>query len=103
MSSPNYKLPYQLMYGSGLRLMECVRLRIQDIDYAYKSVRVWQGKGGKNRIVTIAPELFPAIKHQQQISTSYYQQDVNDEAFSGVYLPEALARKYPNAETSFSV
>ncbi|MFA0508362.1 MULTISPECIES: integron integrase [unclassified Vibrio] len=100
--SPNYKLPYQLMYGSGLRLMECLRLRVQDIDYAYKSVRVWQGKGGKNRIVTIAPELFPAIKQQQQRSASYYHQDMNDTVFSGVYIPEALARKYPSAERSLN-
>ncbi len=64
--------------------MECLRLRMQDIDYDYKSVRVWQGKGGKNRIVTIAPELFPAIKLQQQKSAEYYQQDIHDKAFSGI-------------------
>ncbi|MFA0079880.1 integron integrase [Vibrio artabrorum] len=98
--SINYKLPYQLMYGSGLRLMECVRLRIQDIDFEYKSVRVWQGKGGKNRLVTIAPELFSSIKQQQQRSVNYYQQDIHDDAFSGVHMPDALAKKYPNAEKS---
>lgn len=96
--SPTYKLPYQLMYGSGLRLMECLRLRVQDIDYVYKSVRVWQGKGGKNRFVTIAPELFPAIKLQQQRVSDYHQQDIHDDAFSGVYLPNLLAKKHPNAE-----
>lgn len=100
--SPKYKLAYQLMYGSGLRLMECVRLRIHDIDYQYKSVRIWQGKGGKNRIVTLAPELFPALKLQQQRSNEYYQLDMCNDAFSGCYIPEALARKYPNAENSFN-
>ncbi|WP_372628261.1 tyrosine-type recombinase/integrase, partial [Arsukibacterium sp.] len=46
---PKYKLLTQLMYGSGLRLMEAVRLRVHDIDYDYLSVMVWQGKGNKNR------------------------------------------------------
>ncbi|MBT0323392.1 phage integrase N-terminal SAM-like domain-containing protein, partial [Vibrio campbellii] len=46
---PKYKLHIQLLYGSGLRIMECLRLRIQDIDYDYGALRVWQGKGGKNR------------------------------------------------------
>ncbi|MEZ8103439.1 integron integrase [Vibrio bivalvicida] len=100
--APKYKLPYQLMYGSGLRLMECVRLRIHDIDFEYKSLRVWQGKGGKNRIVTLAPELFSAIKLQQRISSEFYQQDMCNHAFSGCYLPESLARKYPNAEMSLN-
>ncbi|MGY3571539.1 integron integrase [Vibrio paucivorans] len=98
--SPLYKLPYQLMYGSGLRLMECLRLRVQDIDFEYKSIRIWQGKGGQNRIVTVAPELFPAIKKQQQTVNDYFRQDVNNSAYSGVYLPNALAKKYPYAETS---
>jgi len=48
--SSHDKLPYQLMFGSGLRLKKCLQLRIQDIDYDYKSVHVWQGKGGKNRL-----------------------------------------------------
>jgi len=45
--SNQYSLPCQLMYGSGLRLMEVVRLRVQDIDFDYNSIQVWQGKGGK--------------------------------------------------------
>lgn len=44
---PRYKLHIQLLYGSGLRVMECLRLRIQDIDYDYGAIRVWQGKGGQ--------------------------------------------------------
>ncbi|MCG9577871.1 integron integrase [Vibrio tubiashii] len=100
--SPKYKLPLQLMYGSGLRLMECVRLRVHDIDFQYKSIRIWQGKGGKNRIVTLAPELFDDLKQQQQISLRYYQQDMNNKGFSGSYLSESLARKYPSAEMSFN-
>lgn len=44
---PKYKLHVMLLYGSGLRVMECVRLRVQDIDYDYGAIRIWQGKGGK--------------------------------------------------------
>ncbi|KJY84034.1 integrase [Vibrio galatheae] len=100
--APKYKLPFQLMYGSGLRLMECVRLRIHDIDFEYKSLRIWQGKGGKNRIVTLAPELFSAIKLQQRISSEFFKQDMSNKAFSGCYIPEALSRKYPNAGITYN-
>ena len=51
--SRNHSLPSQLMYGSGLRLMEVVRLRVQDIDFDFNAIQVWQGKGGKNRRVTL--------------------------------------------------
>lgn len=59
---PRYKLHIMLLYGSGLRVMECVRLRVQDIDYHYNAVRIWQGKGGKNRVVTLAKEAVPLLK-----------------------------------------
>ncbi len=52
------------MYGSGLRLMEAVRLRVQSIDFDYFTVRVWQGKGSKNRCVTLAKELIPSVKNK---------------------------------------
>ncbi len=53
----NLKLPISLLYGSGLRLMEAVRLRVKDIDFDYNAIRIWDGKGGKHRIVTLAAEL----------------------------------------------
>lgn len=96
--APQYKTPYQIMYGSGLRLMECLRLRVQDIDFEYKSIKVWQGKGGKNRLVTVAPELFTTLKLQQQKAKEYFDQDMNNDLFGGVYLPESLRRKFPGAE-----
>jgi len=55
----NHRLAISILYGSGLRLMECARLRVQDIDFDYKSLRVWNGKGGKHRVVTLADELIP--------------------------------------------
>ena len=50
--SAKQKLAISMLYGSGLRLMECVRLRVQDLDFDFKSVRVWNGKGGKHRVVS---------------------------------------------------
>ncbi|MGF1778637.1 integron integrase [Vibrio nomapromontoriensis] len=93
----NYLLPTQLMYGSGLRLMECLRLRYQDIDFEYGALRIWRAKGNKNRIVTLAKELLPAIELQQKNVVKLWQQDLKQKEYSGVYLPNALATKYPNS------
>jgi integron integrase len=93
----NHLLQCQLMYGSGLRLMEVSRLRIQDIDFNYLSVNIWNGKGGKNRCVTLAKELVPALKVQIQQATACYQQDTKHPDYAGVWLPFALAKKYPSA------
>ncbi len=87
---PNFLLPAQLMYGSGLRLMECLRLRYQDIDFDYGALRIWRAKGNKNRVVTLARELFPAIRRQQQHVESIWRQDVKQSDYSGVWLPNAL-------------
>ena len=95
--SSRYKLACQLMYGSGLRLMEVVRLRVQDIDFDYHAIQVWQGKGGKNRCVTLAKELEEALKVQISITHSFFKQDLDNIHYKGVWLPYALARKYPKA------
>lgn len=94
---PRYKLLAQLMYGSGLRLMEAVRLRVHDIDYDYLSVMVWQGKGNKNRRTTLAAELATTLKQQTQFVLQYFQADLANPDYAGVWLPYALARKYPTA------
>jgi integron integrase len=93
----NHLLQCQLMYGSGLRLMEVTRLRIQDIDLSYVSINIWNGKGGKNRCVTLAKELIPILKVQIEYATTRYQQDMKHPDYAGVWLPFALARKYPSA------
>lgn len=97
----NYALQCQLMYGSGLRLMEVIRLRVQDIDFDYHSIQVWQGKGGKNRRVTLAPELVIALKAQIKVVEKYYIYDLKQPKYQGVWLPFALAKKYPNAAKEF--
>lgn len=97
----NYALQCQLMYGSGLRLMEVIRLRVQDIDFDYHSIQVWQGKGGKNRRVTLAPELISALKTQIKVVEKYFMYDLKQPKYQGVWLPFALAKKYPNAPKEF--
>jgi integron integrase len=92
-----YSLPCKLMYGSGLRLMEAVRLRINDIDFDYHALQIWHGKGGKHRRVTLAKELHEALKNQISLAKSYYAIDSSNPHYAGVWLPYALARKYPKA------
>lgn len=99
--SASHALPCKLMYGSGLRLMELVRLRVQDIDFDYLSVMIWHGKGGKHRRVTLAKELITPLKQQITATKLIYQQDIRNGYYAGVWLPHALKRKYPFAAKEF--
>ncbi|RYV01218.1 integron integrase [Shewanella sp. OPT22] len=98
----NKTLVIKLLYGSGLRLMEAIRLRVQDIDFDYCSIMVWNGKGGKHRRVTLAKELIEPLKLQIESCRSFYDNDMNLSSYSGVYLPYALAQKYPHAPKMFN-
>ena len=98
---PALSLPCYLLYGSGLRLMEAARLRIQDIDFDYLSINIWHAKGGKHRRVTLAPELKTPLQNQIIRANFYYQEDMLRNDYKGVYLPHALAGKYPNAAKEF--
>ena len=89
------------IYGSGLRLMEAVKLRIQDIDLDCLSINIWHAKGGKHRRVTLAPELKSRLQEQIMKANFYYQEDIKRSDYKGVYLPHALAGKYPNAAKEF--
>ena len=100
--SAKYALPCKLMYGSGLRLMETVRLRVQDIDFDYLSVLIWRGKGGKHRRVTLAKELVKPLKQQINAVKLFYQQDIENPAYQGVWLPNALAKKFPSASNQLN-
>lgn len=93
----NYMLPCQLMYGSGLRLMEAMRLRVQDIDFDYLSLQIWHGKGGKHRRVTLAKELIEPLKQQIEAVKLHFNQDLKNADYQGVWLPYALSRKHPFA------
>lgn len=89
-----------LMYGSGLRLMECLRLRVKDIEFSRRAIFVRDGKGGKDRVVTLADELLePLARHLETVKT-LHERDAA-EGFGRVYLPFALEKKYPNAATEW--
>lgn len=85
-----------LLYGSGLRLMECVRLRVKDVEFDYKQLVVRDGKGGKDRVTMLSDNLVDPLKQQIERARVIHEQDLR-EGFGAVYLPFALERKYPNA------
>ena len=89
-----------LMYGSGLRLMECLRLRVQDIDFSRNEILVRDGKGGKDR-VTVLPESLktPLQDHLKKVKV-IHERDLRD-GWGRVQIPTALDRKYPNAPTDW--
>jgi integron integrase len=85
-----------LLYGSGLRLMECIRLRVKDVDFSYNHIVVRDGKGNKDR-VTMLPLNMKNLLHQHlQEVKRVHEQDLK-EGFGSVYLPHGLERKYPYA------
>ena len=96
-----HALMAKLLYGSGLRLMECVRLRIKDIDYDRKRIKVFS-KGDKWRSTILAQPVIPFLQEHMERVKALHRQDL-EEGFGEVYLPSALARKYPAAarETSW--
>ena len=85
-----------LLYGAGLRLMECLRLRVQDIDFSRNEIMVRDGKGAKDRI-TMLPELIkkPLQDHLRDVK-AIHEKDLA-EGWGRVLMPDALDRKYPNA------
>lgn len=95
--SPKYKLIVGLLYGSGLRRIECLRLRVNDIDESLLQIRIWNGKGFKHRLTTLAPLLIPAIKRQIALVNTYLEEDLSNPDYNGVWLPDALSRKYRSA------
>ena len=85
-----------LLYGSGLRLMECVRLRVKDMDFAKGELTVRQGKGGKDRRTILPGALAAPLQAQLVEARRIHQRDL-DAGFGRVWLPDALARKYLHA------
>ncbi len=91
-----HKLMAQLLYGSGLRLMECIRLRVKDVDFKYRTLTVRDGKGAKDRIVPLPETVLPALRRQLERVRLLHQEDLAEGA-GEVFLPYALAEKYPAA------
>jgi integron integrase len=94
----SHKLMAQLLYGSGLRLMECVRLRVKDLDFDYRTITVRDGKGEKDRITPMTDSLIPHLQRQIERVHLLHEEDLAA-GFGQVYLPNALETKYPNAAT----
>ena len=94
-------LPVCLLYGSGLRLMECLRLRVKDLDFEHRAIVVRSGKGNKDRIVTLPDPCIEPLKRQLASVRNLHNKDLQD-GFGEVWLPFALARKYPQAGRSWA-
>jgi len=91
-----HRLMAGLLYGSGMRLMECIRLRVQDVDFDYQQIVVRNAKGNKDRVVPLPQRSVTPLRDQlaeaRRLRDKYLEL-----GFGEVYLPEALARKWPNA------
>ncbi len=94
------QLVVKLLYGSGLRITEALRLRVQDIDFEYKQITVRTGKGKKDRVTTFTTKLMPQIESHLQRVQLIHTKDLLD-GYGSVYLPNALDKKYPNAAKSW--
>ncbi len=92
----SYWLMGALLYGSGLRLMECLRLRVQDVDFDYNQILIRSGKGNKDRRSMLPQKVIESLKRQVEYVYQLHQHDLEN-GHAEVYLPNALARKYPQA------
>lgn len=90
----------KLLYGCGMRLMECVRLRVLDVDFEYRQIIIRQAKGNKDRVVPMPEQLTAELRCQLDKVRLEHKSDIA-QGHGRVYLPQALARKYPNAEKEF--
>jgi len=90
-----------LQYGSGLRLLESVRLRIKDLDFDHRAILVRDGKGGKDRVVTLPDELVVPLERHLANRRTGFERDCA-QGVGTVYLPYALARKYKNAPSEWA-
>lgn len=86
----------RLIYGGGLRLMECIRLRVQDVDFGQNLIFVRGCKGGKDRTTILAKNIRDELQRHVEAVKSLHHRDL-EEGFGEVFIPDALARKYKNA------
>ena len=91
-----HRLIAQLLYGGGLRLMECMRLRVKDLDFGHHQIVVRHGKGGKDRLTILPDSVIEPLRAQLAVAKQLHEQDLSN-GYGAVYLPYALERKYPQA------
>jgi integron integrase len=89
-----------LLYGAGLRLRECLTLRVKDVDFGYRQILVRDGKGAKDRVTMLPAPLVEPLKQQIACTRTLHQHDVAA-GYGSVELPHALDRKYPRAPYEF--
>ncbi len=99
--SDPYQLMAKLLYGCGLRLMECLRLRVKDIDFEQHQIIVRQGKGQKDRDTILPDSLIAPLQRQLRYAQVLHQNDL-EWGYGRVSLPDALERKYPNANREWA-
>lgn len=92
-----YKIVAQLMYGTGMRVSEVLRLRVKDLDFDQLQITVHCSKGDKSRLVPMPKSLVKPLEHWMDLRSAMHNQDLADGTAS-VWLPDALARKFPNAK-----
>lgn len=97
---PQYQLIAQVLYGSGLRLLEGVRLRVKDIDFGQHQIIIRNGKGGKDRDTLLPDSLLHPLQQQLHYVKAMHQKDLTT-GHGATYLPHALSKKYPNASTEW--
>jgi integron integrase len=90
-----------LLYGSGLRLMECIRVRVKDVDFSYNHIVVRDGKGGRERVTVLPLNVKVQMQRHVHDVKKLHEQDL-EKGFGRVYLPYALERKHPNASREWA-
>ncbi len=95
-----HQLVVKMLYGCGLRIIECLRLRVHDLDMAMKAVTVRSGKGAKDRVTTFPASLINPMELHLKRVRLLHEQDLSA-GFGRVYLPHALSRKYPRAASEW--
>ena len=95
-----YSLLARLLYGTGMRLMEVIRLRVKDVDFAQGEILIRDGKGAKDRVTMLPEGVSADLREHLQRRKLVFEDDLRAGKAS-VYLPDALARKYPAASTSW--
>ena len=94
--SPEYQLIGRLLYGTGMRLLECLRLRVKDVDFGRNEIIIHDGKGAKDRVTMLPESLKPALTQHLERVYVIHKKDMT-EGFGEVYLPFALSKKFPKA------
>lgn len=95
------KLQTEMMYASGLRVSEVCKMRVKDVDFENNQIIVDNGKGQKDRIVNLSGSLIPKLEHQINKVQNLFRDDLANQKFNGVHLPDAIQNKYPSLAKSF--